>query len=124
MQTETICDDGIDNDGDGLTDCADPDCLHKTCVAGTGDVCCGTSCVDITADPNNCGGCGMSCGNNSCNPVFVLSTPSGACTCGIGASCPLLQKCGPANLCACQMSSQCAAGETCSPSFLVCFYPP
>ncbi len=24
--TETSCDDGIDNDGDGLTDCADPDC--------------------------------------------------------------------------------------------------
>ena len=26
-ETETICEDGIDNDGDGAIDCADPDCL-------------------------------------------------------------------------------------------------
>ncbi|MBI5558885.1 MAG: hypothetical protein HY885_14760 [Deltaproteobacteria bacterium] len=24
---ETLCSDGLDNDGDNLTDCADPDCL-------------------------------------------------------------------------------------------------
>ncbi|MBX3273505.1 MAG: hypothetical protein KF729_24795 [Sandaracinaceae bacterium] len=32
---ETICDDRIDNDGDGLTDCADADCFgHPHCEAG------------------------------------------------------------------------------------------
>ncbi len=31
---ETICDDCLDNDGDGLTDCADPDCAGKTCAPG------------------------------------------------------------------------------------------
>jgi hypothetical protein len=31
---ETICDDCIDNDGDGLTDCADPDCIGRTCAPG------------------------------------------------------------------------------------------
>lgn len=31
-ERETICDDGIDNDGDGLTDCADSDCAdHPAC---------------------------------------------------------------------------------------------
>lgn len=28
---ETSCSDGIDNDGDGLTDCQDPQCLHRRC---------------------------------------------------------------------------------------------
>ena len=28
---ETSCADGIDNDGDGLTDCKDPQCLHRRC---------------------------------------------------------------------------------------------
>ncbi len=28
-ETETICDDGADNDNDGKTDCADPDCLNE-----------------------------------------------------------------------------------------------
>ena len=31
---ETICDDCIDNDGDGLTDCEDPDCIGRTCAPG------------------------------------------------------------------------------------------
>ncbi len=32
--SQEICDDGIDNDGDGLTDCADPDCLGVTGCEG------------------------------------------------------------------------------------------
>ncbi len=35
--TEDLCDDGLDNDADGLVDCADPDCA--------GDPACGESCV-------------------------------------------------------------------------------
>lgn len=34
-----ICNDGIDNDGDGLIDCADPDCANNpSCQVGEGDV--------------------------------------------------------------------------------------
>ena len=31
---ESICDDGADNDGDGLADCDDPDCFSLTCNGG------------------------------------------------------------------------------------------
>jgi lysophospholipase L1-like esterase len=34
-ETETVCDDGIDNDGDGLTDCADPDCSASGACSGS-----------------------------------------------------------------------------------------
>jgi hypothetical protein len=33
-ETETICDDGIDNDNDGDTDCADSDCVGETGMLG------------------------------------------------------------------------------------------
>lgn len=39
---ESICGDGIDNDGDGKTDCADPDCNGLSC--GAGAVCCHGAC--------------------------------------------------------------------------------
>lgn len=29
--TEKVCDDGLDEDGDGATDCADPDCFSAAC---------------------------------------------------------------------------------------------
>jgi hypothetical protein len=34
--TETNCADGIDNDGNGLTDCADPSCAGLSCGTGCG----------------------------------------------------------------------------------------
>jgi hypothetical protein len=34
--TETDCSDGIDNDGNGLTDCADPSCEGLSCGTGCG----------------------------------------------------------------------------------------
>ena len=42
-EPETICDDGIDNDGDGYTDCADTDCPTGT-ACGTGKICYGQAC--------------------------------------------------------------------------------
>ncbi|XXF78215.1 kelch repeat-containing protein [Myxococcaceae bacterium GXIMD 01537] len=29
-----VCDNGLDDDGDGLSDCGDPDCLYAPCLAG------------------------------------------------------------------------------------------
>jgi hypothetical protein len=61
-----ICDDGLDNDLDGLMDCGDPDCAGMPpcpCASGCqqGFVCCAGKCADILTDPKNCGGCGISC---------------------------------------------------------------
>jgi hypothetical protein len=39
---EAACDDGLDDDGDSLTDCADPDCEALPCDGGT---CSGGSCA-------------------------------------------------------------------------------
>ncbi|MBK8564216.1 MAG: hypothetical protein IPN76_12975 [Saprospiraceae bacterium] len=43
-----ICDDGIDNDGDGLTDCADTDC-QPVASAGSGTSICAGSSATLTA---------------------------------------------------------------------------
>ena len=49
-----LCEDAIDNDHDGLTDCEDPDCLGSTCFAGT---CAGDSKVfhcEALNEPTDC----------------------------------------------------------------------
>jgi len=34
VSSESVCNDGIDNDGDGLADCRDPDCAStSTCMS-------------------------------------------------------------------------------------------
>lgn len=38
--TETSCNDGVDNDADGDTDCDDPDCNGDPACTGGGDLCC------------------------------------------------------------------------------------
>jgi hypothetical protein len=40
--TELVCDDGVDNDADGVKDCADPDCIENSACVITG----GDSCSD------------------------------------------------------------------------------
>jgi hypothetical protein len=44
---------------------------NGTCTCQDGLVVCGAACVDATSDPENCGGCGRSCG------------PTAACTAGV-----------------------------------------
>ncbi|MCC7552862.1 leucine-rich repeat domain-containing protein, partial [Candidatus Micrarchaeota archaeon] len=44
---DEICDDGIDNDGDGLVDCEDPDCDNETCDIGK--VCINYECISPTS---------------------------------------------------------------------------
>jgi hypothetical protein len=42
FRAETTCDNGLDDDGDGLVDCLDPDCNGLTCFSGT--ICANRAC--------------------------------------------------------------------------------
>ena len=78
---ETTCNDGQDNDCDGLLDCQDPDCDGQTCGSGSGKVCSGLACacpggsVEVCNDgtDNDCNGkadCDdTACANQDCNPT-------------------------------------------------------
>jgi len=50
---ETVCNDGLDNNGDGLTDCADPDCDLQVCktAAGAAGTCSAGACVAAACVP-------------------------------------------------------------------------
>jgi hypothetical protein len=91
-----ICTDGVDNDGDGLTDCADPDCAsHSYCTANPCDndgVC--EAGETTTNCPNDC-------------PAVVCDN-DGVCDAGeTTANCP--NDC-PAPVC--DNDGTCEAGET------------
>ena len=66
----------------GAPNTANPECVGGSCIcAASGGVCgaatpncCGSGCVDLTNDPNNCGRCGHSCGANA-------TCSSGTCSC-------------------------------------------
>jgi hypothetical protein len=54
---ESNCEDGIDNDNNGLTDCADPNCPGRACAAADAGVNCGTAWTPIDAGCVVDGGC-------------------------------------------------------------------
>lgn len=126
--TETSCGDGLDNDCDGLVDCNDPDCLHKSCGDATrpSAICCGTGsnasvCKDLDQN-GNCGACGQIC-SKGCVPVTTTGgIHTGACACtGQSNGCPNSQTCS-GGACVCGSSAQCLGGATCSGSPSVCHY--
>ena len=74
---EEICDNGIDDDGDGLVDCDDPDCAGVPGCCPDGQVVCGDACVDLSSDPVNCGDCGVVCDDG--DPCTVDTCVDGVC---------------------------------------------
>ena len=56
---------------------------------GSASTCCNNQCVDITSDPNNCGGCNTACGTESCcagNCVDTMGSDNANCG-GCGVTC-------------------------------------
>lgn len=105
-EIETACEDGIDDDCDGLSDCADPDCLGVRCDDGSActeqdacgaagtcvgvDVVCddGEGCTTDTCDPSR--GCVFEANDDACDDgVFCNgSDRCGEGTCSIHESPP------------------------------------
>jgi hypothetical protein len=90
---ETLCHDGLDNDGDGLTDCADPDCVGagvEICDDGIDNTCdraidCGdprcsgsAQCANLR-DGSPCLLDGQ-CAGNTCLAEATSGAPNGSCS--------------------------------------------
>jgi hypothetical protein len=106
--------------------CVDGACVFEAIANGTScgpnpaDRCCAGTCVDISEDNANCGGCAMACASGEdCQSVAQTTAcpespanTSGRCTCpGVTADCPHGQICRTvspaANLCAPENNADC-----------------
>jgi hypothetical protein len=131
--TELTCDDSVDQDGDGATDCADDDCDDAPC--GGGSFCSGMVCGGCRDEPSetSCGDgadedCdGMTdcadpeCAGVACGPGGAVCSASGTCPCASGFT---ERICGDANDDDCDGLIDCAdldcEGRSCAASGMVC----
>ena len=103
--------------GSGMTPDAGP---QNTC-AGT-LVLCGTRCLDLQAEVENCGTCGHACGQGQvCNRGTCAVLPNDCTTqaqgCGAGYFCdPISKKC----MSGCRLSNDCPSGATCNAGTCEC----
>lgn len=91
------CNNGIDDDCDGKYDCNDPDCSSVavcTTTCSAGQLICGGSCTDTTADNTHCGDCNRPC------------KPNEQCTQG---ACIAMEDCSIV----CNKDRDCRSGEVC-----------
>lgn len=112
---ETVCDNGLDDDGDGDRDCADFDCNARTCTNGnlcvTGLTCQGGQCL---------GGTQVVCDR----PPSSCFMPGGICV--VDAGCRYVantgQGCDDAN--DCTSMDRCQADGACTGAVMPCTSPP
>jgi len=82
IANEAICTDGLDNDADAKTDCADPDCNLKSC--GTGCACragrkAEGNCTNAADDD---GDAKVDCADEDCAGAGCAADGGTGCTCG------------------------------------------
>jgi len=109
---ETDCANGLDDDGDRLVDCADPDCLGKTCA--TSDLCAG---APVCLSDGRCSGAPKTC---DAPPAFCLA-PTGTCSPATGACSyapDTTATCDDSDLCT--MNDHCGAGGGCAGTPYTC----
>ena len=104
------CTDGVDNDGDGATDCADPDCAEYSCVPQAPPGFIGFSRLRGETYPPASGE-GPLCPDGS-TPLRYLSKPAGAPQCS-ACECGALTDaaCGPATLMCTHDATDCTGAQ-------------
>lgn len=60
-----------------------------TSTCGGGLVDCGNTCAELSSDPNNCGGCGISCGPDECigGQCTTIACVDDGASCSVDADC-------------------------------------
>ena len=72
---------------DGSSEAGPTSCTGTT-------VTCGSACVDLTADPDNCGACGAACGASACCKSACVDTKTSNANCGAcGVTCLGTESC-------------------------------
>ena len=81
--------------------------------------CCTGSCINVTLNGTNCGGCSLACAMGQvCQPVNQETAcmepidTSGRCSCNTGAPCPGGQTCASNGFCRPATTAQCAPGQS------------
>lgn len=102
-----------------------------SCGAAASDRCCTGTCINMTLNGTNCGGCGLSCATGQmCQPINQSAcglepiNTSGRCSCTVTAPCPGgqtgVQTCGPDGSCKPTTPTQCAPGQSVGDGGLTC----
>jgi hypothetical protein len=142
---ETSCTDGVDNDCDGATDCADTACKGTSC--GTGCTCNGgphetacddgldndgdgaTDCMDPDCTHRPCSAttpaalcCGIGSSAAQCKNLAADSSNCGGCGVACrGGACQAVSASGaPSGHCSCGGPDKCPGSESCSGSSCAC----
>jgi hypothetical protein len=134
--------------------CGNLSCVGGACTCPSGQTFCDVTCVDLTSDPNNCGGCGTVCATGTecfkgacTNPCVALDqchvagTPdptTGVCSnppaadgtaCDDGNACTQTDSCQAgncvgANPVVCAAQDECHVPGVCAPTTGSCSNPP
>ena len=112
------CGDGIDNDGDGLVDCADDDCAAVPCDDGSNctadDVCTAGVCAGSPLDCDD----GVDCTVDACDAAAGCTNGADDALCDDGDYCNGVESCSDAG---CEAGREpCAAGTTCDEAADLC----